>query len=228
MKILVVDDEPAILETVSYNLRMERYDTLAAESAEQCLDAVRNENPDLVLLDVMLPSASGFDVCRRIRQFSDVPVIMLTAKAEETDRVVGLEIGADDYVTKPFSMRELMARVKSVLRRRTVAPAAVSADPLLKIGDLVIDPYRHEASVRGMAVDLSRKEFDLLLYFASNPNRTISRDTLLDEVWGKDMCVGERTVDVHVRWLREKIEIDPSTPRRLVTVRGVGYQFRQD
>lgn len=227
MKILVVDDEPTIVETVSYNLRMERYETVSAETAEQCLDAVRNEQPDLVLLDVMLPSASGFDVCRRIRQFSDVPVIMLTAKAEETDRVVGLEIGADDYVTKPFSMRELMARVKSVLRRRVPANGA-PADSLLRVGNLMIDPHRHEASVDDLPIELSRKEFELLLYFVSHPNRTVSRDTLLDEVWGKDMCVGERTVDVHVRWLREKIEADPSTPRRLLTVRGVGYQFRRD
>ena len=228
MKILVVDDEPTIVETVSYNLRLERYDTVSAESAEECLDAVKSESPDLVLLDVMLPSASGFDVCRRIRQFSDVPVIMLTAKAEETDRVVGLEIGADDYVTKPFSMRELMARVKTVLRRRTSAVPPAPLDPLVRMGDVVVDPRRHEAFVRGSAVELSRKEFDLLLFFISNPNRTVSRDTLLDEVWGKDMMVGERTVDVHVRWLREKIEEDPSTPRRLLTVRGVGYQFRRD
>lgn len=227
MKILVVDDEPTIVETVSYNLRMENYDTVWAENAEQCLDLVRAEKPDLVLLDVMLPSANGFDVCRRIRQMSDVPVIMLTAKAEETDRVVGLEIGADDYVTKPFSMRELMARVKSVLRRRTPSNG-LGGDSLLRVGNLVIDQQRHEATIDNNSIELSRKEFELLFYFVSHPNRTISRDTLLDEVWGKDMCVGERTVDVHVRWLREKIEADPSTPRRLLTVRGVGYQFRRD
>jgi DNA-binding response OmpR family regulator len=227
MKILVVDDEPTIVETVSYSLRMENYETVTAENAEQCLELVRTEKPDLILLDVMLPSASGFDVCRRIRQMSDVPVIMLTAKAEETDRVVGLEIGADDYVTKPFSMRELMARVKSVLRRRTVADGG-SSNSLIRIGGLIVDAQRHEASVNGGPIELSRKEFELLYYFVSHPNRTVSRDTLLDEVWGKDMCVGERTVDVHVRWLREKIEEDPSTPRRLLTVRGVGYQFRRD
>jgi DNA-binding response OmpR family regulator len=227
MKILVVDDEPTIVETVSYNLRMEHYDTVTAENAEQCLDLVRAEKPDLVLLDVMLPSANGFDVCRRIRQMSDVPVIMLTAKAEETDRVVGLEIGADDYVTKPFSMRELMARVKSVLRRRTPGNG-LGSDSLLRVGNLVIDQQRHEATINNTSIELSRKEFELLYYFVSHPNRTVSRDTLLDEVWGKDMCVGERTVDVHVRWLREKIEEDPSTPRRLLTVRGVGYQFRRD
>ena len=227
MKILVVDDEPTIVETVSYSLRMENYETVTAENAEQCLELVRTEKPDLILLDVMLPSASGFDVCRRIRQMSDVPVIMLTAKAEETDRVVGLEIGADDYVTKPFSMRELMARVKSVLRRRTVADGG-SSNSLIRVGGLIVDAQRHEASVNGGPIELSRKEFELLYYFVSHPNRTVSRDTLLDEVWGKDMCVGERTVDVHVRWLREKIEEDPSTPRRLLTVRGVGYQFRRD
>lgn len=227
MKILVVDDEPTIVETVSYNLRLENFETLAADNAETCLDLARSEAPDLILLDVMLPSASGFDVCRRLRQFSDVPVIMLTAKTEETDRVVGLEIGADDYVTKPFSMRELMARVKTVLRRRSPT-STLPADSMIRMGSLIIDPPRHEAVRDGVALELSRKEFELLQYFVKNVNRTVSRETLLDEVWGKDMLVGERTVDVHVRWLREKIEDDPSLPKRLLTVRGVGYQFRHE
>jgi len=230
MKILVVDDEPTIVETVSYNLRMENFETVSAGNAEDCLDLARTENPDLVLLDVMLPSANGFEICRRLRQFTDVPVIMLTARAEETDRIVGLEIGADDYVTKPFSMRELMARVKSVLRRRS--PASTSSTPLtdslLRVGNLVIDAPRHQVTRDGSPLELSRKEFELLHHFVKNVNRTISRENLLDEVWGKDMCVGERTVDVHVRWLREKIEDNPSMPKRLLTVRGVGYQFRYE
>jgi DNA-binding response OmpR family regulator len=228
MKILVVDDEPTIVETVTYNLRMENFETVTAGNAEQCLELARKENPDLVLLDVMLPSGNGFEICRRLRQFSDVPVIMLTARAEETDRIVGLEIGADDYVTKPFSMRELMARVKSVLRRRTSSNAVGAADTLIRVGNLVIDGPRHEVMRDGVPLELSRKEFELLHHFVKNMNRTISRENLLDEVWGKDMCVGERTVDVHVRWLREKIEEDPSMPKRLLTVRGVGYQFRYE
>lgn len=227
IKILVVDDEPTIVETVTYNLRLENFETLTASNADQCLELVKSAHPDLVLLDVMLPSASGFDVCRRLRQFSDVPVIMLTARTDEMDRVVGLEIGADDYVTKPFSMRELMARVKTVLRRRQ-SPLPLSTDNMIRVGELVIDPPRHEVTLDGKILELSRKEFELLLYFVKNINRTISRDSLLDEVWGKDMYVGERTVDVHVRWLREKIEQDPSIPKKLVTVRGVGYQFRHE
>jgi len=228
MKILVVDDEPTIVETVSYNLRLENFETVSATTAEQCLDLARKENPDLVLLDVMLPSANGFEICRRLRQFSDVPVIMLTARAEETDRIVGLEIGADDYVTKPFSMRELMARVKSVLRRRTAQSSAAVVDTMIRVGNIIIDAPRHEVMRDGVPLELSRKEFELLHHFVKNMNRTISRESLLDEVWGKDMCVGERTVDVHVRWLREKIEEDPSMPKRLLTVRGVGYQFRYE
>ncbi|MGO8670548.1 MAG: response regulator transcription factor [Capsulimonadaceae bacterium] len=228
MKVLVVDDEPTIVETVSYNLRLENFQTMSATNAEDCLDLARSERPDLILLDVMLPSASGFDVCRRLRQFSDVPVIMLTARTDETDRVVGLEIGADDYVTKPFSMRELMARVKSVLRRRTSALASAVPETQIRLGNLVVDAFRHEVTFDGNTLELSRKEFELLLHFVRNVNRTMSRDALLDEVWGKDMCVGERTVDVHVRWLREKIEVDPSIPKRLLTVRGVGYQFRHE
>ncbi len=227
MKILVVDDEPTIVETVSYNLRLENFETCSADNAERCLELARSEMPDLILLDVMLPSANGFEVCRRLRQFTDVPIIMLTAKTEETDRVVGLEIGADDYVTKPFSMRELMARVKTVLRRRS-STTRLPADSLIRVGNLVIDQPRHEAMRDGSHLELSRKEFELLLHFVKNMNRTISRESLLDEVWGKDMLVGERTVDVHVRWLREKIEDDPSLPKRLLTVRGVGYQFRHE
>jgi DNA-binding response OmpR family regulator len=228
-KVLVVDDEPAIVETVTYNLRQENYQTLEASDGEQCLDIAREQRPDLILLDVMLPPLNGFDVCKRLRQFSDVPVIMLTARAAETDRVVGLEIGADDYVTKPFSMRELMARVRTVLRRRTVSVAVpvTQSSLLLQVGNIVIDPMRHEVTMDGRLLELSRKEFELLHFFARNPNRTVSRETALNEVWGKDM-VGERTVDVHVRWLREKIEEEPSLPKRLLTVRGVGYQFRQD
>jgi phosphate regulon transcriptional regulator PhoB len=224
MKVLVVDDELPIVEAVAYNLRKEGYQALTAGDADQCLDVVRREKPDLILLDVMLPSASGFDVCRMLRKTTAVPIIMLTARAEETDRVVGLELGADDYVTKPFSMRELLARVKSVLRRTTAAEPAVAPEPVVA-GDLRIDPARYEVTVGGRRVDLSPKEFDLLRFLASNPDRVFSRQALLDSVWGADAYVEERTVDVHVRWLREKIEADPGQPRRLLTVRGVGYKL---
>ena len=223
MKVLVVDDEQPIVDAVVYNLRKEGYQTLTAGDAEQCLSLARAERPDLILLDVMLPSASGFDVCRSLRKQSDVPIIMLTARAEETDRVVGLEIGADDYITKPFSMRELIARVKTVLRRN-IAPAAPAEK--IEVDALQIDPDRYEVKVRGKAVELTRKEFDLLTFLARHPGQAFSRQTLLDRVWGADAYVLERTVDVHIRWLREKIEAVPSDPYYLLTVRGVGYKFR--
>src|SRR5579871_3018908 len=206
MKILVVDDEMPIVEVIAYNLRKEGYQTRTANDAEQCLDIARSEKPDLIILDVMLPSASGFDVCRTLRRQSDIPIIMLTARAEETDRIVGLELGADDYITKPFSMRELMARVKTVLRRsQTNEP---EAQTILKMGNLVVDPQRHEVTVNENRVDLSPKEFELLRFFATHPGQVFTRQALLDRVWGADAYVEDRTVDVHVRWLREKIETE--------------------
>ncbi len=224
MKVLVVDDEAPILEAVAYNLRKEGFETVTASDAEHAMDLARTENPDLIILDVMLPSASGFDVCRAIRARYSVPIIMLTARAEETDRVVGLELGADDYVTKPFSMRELMARVKTVLRRQSGADPVPQARTI-RVGELVIDPERHEVTVGGRLVPLPPREFDLLQFLASNPERAFTRQTLLDRVWGPDAYVGEKTVDVHIRWLREKIEENPGQPRRLLTIRGVGYKF---
>lgn len=224
MKILVVDDEAPIAEAVAYNLRKEGHQPIVAADAEQALARFTDEQPGLVILDIMLPSASGFDVCRRIRRSSSVPVIMLTARAEETDRVVGLELGADDYVTKPFSMRELMARVKTILRRSAESsPSAM--DVPVQAGPIQVNPGRHEVTVRGRQVTLTRKEFDLLHFLVSNPGRAFSRSVLLDRVWGADAYVGERTVDVHMRWLREKVEEDPSKPRYLQTVRGVGYKL---
>lgn len=226
MKVLVVDDEQPIVDAVAYNLRKEGYRALTADDAEHCLDIVRDETPDLIILDVMLPSASGFDVCRTLRKKTDVPIIMLTARAGETDRVVGLELGADDYVTKPFSMRELMARVKTILRRS--APADLNGPEAISAGALYIDPVRHEVTISGRTVDLTPREFELLRFLAAHPDQVFSRQTLLDRVWGADAYVVDRTVDVHVRWLREKIEDDPSHPRRLLTVRGVGYKFHGD
>ena len=226
MKVLVVDDEIPIVEVIAYNLRKEGYQTYTANDAEQCLDIARSEKPDLIILDVMLPSASGFDVCRTLRRHNDVPIIMLTARAEETDRIVGLELGADDYITKPFSTRELMARVKAVLRRTASGePAPVE---VVHIGNLVIDPQRYEILVGGNHVDFSPKEFELLRFLATHPGQVFTRQALLDRVWGADAYVEDRTVDVHIRWLREKVETDPSKPERLLTVRGVGYKFRSE
>ena len=226
MKVLVVDDENPIVEAVAYNLRKEGFQTLTASDAEQCLDIARSEKPDLIILDVMLPSASGFDVCRLLRKQNDVPIIMLTARAEETDRVVGLELGADDYITKPFSMRELMARVKSVLRRTHLG--AISTDAIVSVGNLTVDPNRYEVTLGDKRIDLSPKEFDLLRFMATHPGQVFSRQALLDRVWGADAYVEDRTVDVHIRWLREKIEVNASRPERLLTVRGVGYKFRAE
>ena len=226
MKVLVVDDENPIVEAVAYNLRKEGFQTLTASDAEQCLDIARAEKPDLIILDVMLPSASGFDVCRMLRKQNDVPIIMLTARAEETDRVVGLELGADDYITKPFSMRELMARVKSVLRRTHTG--AVATDAIVSVGNLTVDPNRYEVTLGDKRIELSPKEFDLLRFMATHPGQVFSRQALLDRVWGADAYVEDRTVDVHIRWLREKIEVEASRPERLLTVRGVGYKFRSE
>lgn len=225
MNVLVVDDEAPIVQAVAYNLRKEGYDVLTASDAEECMAIVRRERPDLIILDVMLPTASGLDVCRMIRrQQNAVPIIMLTARAEETDRVVGLELGADDYVTKPFSMRELVARVKTVLRR-TSSQEKTTAPERVEIGDIRIDSERHEVTVRGKPVELSPREFELLRFLASHPGQVFTRQMLLDRVWGADAYVEERTVDVHIRWLREKIEANPSQPEMLLTVRGVGYKF---
>ncbi len=226
MKVLVVDDETPIVEAVAYSLRKEGYQALTAGDAEQCIDLTRREKPDLIILDVMLPSASGFDICRMLRKQSAVPIIMLTARAEETDRVVGLELGADDYITKPFSMRELMARVKSVLRRS--ANGEADRHSLVEVGELTIDPGKYEVHVGEKRVELSPKEFDLLLFLATHAGQVFTRQALLDRVWGADAYVEDRTVDVHIRWLREKIEEEPSKPVRLLTVRGVGYKCSAD
>lgn len=223
MKVLVVDDEIPILDAVSYNLRKEGFQPLTAEDAEQCMRLAKAEKPDLIILDVMLPSASGFDICKRIRLESATPIIMLTARADETDRVVGLELGADDYVTKPFSMRELMARVKTVLRRNNAVTETI--DDVIDTAGIHIDSNRYEVRVNGNSVNLSPKEFDLLKFLVRHPGQVYTRQSLLDSVWGPSAFVEDRTVDVHIRWLREKIEEDPSQPRYLMTVRGIGYKF---
>lgn len=224
-KVLVVDDETPIVEAVAYSLRKEGFRTATAGDAEECLDAVRTYQPDLIVLDVMLPSGSGFDICRTLRRESSVPIIMLTARADETDRVVGLELGADDYIVKPFSMRELVARVKTILRRVGATPEPPLERAIEEAG-LSIDPSRFEVRLGARPIDLSPKEFDLLRFLMSHPGQVFSRQSLLDRVWGADAYVEERTVDVHIRWLREKVEAAPSRPLRILTVRGVGYKYR--
>jgi phosphate regulon transcriptional regulator PhoB len=223
-KILVVDDEPPLLEAVSYSLRKEGFKVFMAANAEACMRQYREQQPDLIILDVMLPSASGFQVCQKIRAASDTPIILLTAKAEERDKVHGLELGADDYITKPFSIRELIARVRAVLRRRSEK----DSEAPLRLGDVEIDEGRHEVKVRGERVDLSPKEFALLVFLARNPGLVFNRQTLLDRVWGADAYVDERTVDVHVRWLRSKIEVNAGEPNYIITVRGFGYKFNAE
>jgi two-component system OmpR family response regulator len=226
-KILVVEDDPDLLETLKYNLKKESYTVVTAVDGEQALEAARKEKPDLIILDVMLPKLNGFEVCRILRKDMTVPVLMLTAKASETDRVVGLEIGADDYVTKPFSMRELIARIRAMLRRTKIAAEQPDSEALLKIGDIELDISRHTASKGKVALDLTPKEFDLLVFLARHKGLVFSREQLLEKVWGYDYAGDTRTVDVHIRWLREKIEDLPNEPKLLVTVRGVGYKLEE-
>lgn len=221
MKILVVDDESTIRETVEFKLRREGHSVFLAESAEDGLRLFRQVKPDLILLDVMLPKRSGFELARIIREDSRVPIIFLTARSSEEDRVTGLEIGGDDYVVKPFSLSELAARVRSVLRRS----GADKPSELVRAANLEVDPISHELRINGTSHACAPKEFALLYFLASHPGQVFSRDTLLDRVWGVDAYVNARTVDVHIRWLREKIESDASRPERILTVRGVGYKF---
>jgi DNA-binding response OmpR family regulator len=228
--ILLVEDEPTLLATIAYNLRREGYQVLTATDGEAALEAAA-EGPDLVVLDVLLPKIDGFEVCRRIRQQSAVPILMLTSKTDEVDRVVGLELGADDYLTKPFSLRELLARVKALLRRRDLLiadlgrPKAAHAAERLIADDLEIDPAAHRVTKAGAPVMLTPKEFELLTFLVRHRGYVFSAERLLEQVWGYPHAGDARTVAVHVRGLREKLEDRPSQPRRIETVRGVGYRF---
>jgi DNA-binding response OmpR family regulator len=235
-RILIVEDDATLLETISYNLERHGYQVHKATDGLAALQAARRQEPDLILLDVMLPKLDGFEVCRILRQEMNVPIMMLTARAEEIDKVVGLEMGADDYLAKPFSMRELMARVKAMLRRVRLTREQVRADDTqpasigerpraLQFEDLTIDEGRREVTMGGEPLPFKPKEYDLLLFLARHRGTVLSRDLILERVWGWDFAGGSRTVDVHVRWLREKIEPDPANPVRIVTVRGVGYRF---
>lgn len=229
-KILLVEDEATLSTTIAYNLRKAGYDVRSAADGEAALRLAAHDPPELVLLDVMLPTIDGFEVCRQLRRTSSVPILMLTARDDEVDRVVGLEIGADDYMTKPFSMRELLARVKALLRRRDMLQQElITAGPIhsraISAGELLIDPGAYRVTRRGQEVVLKPKEIELLLYLARNRGQACSNRQILESVWGYDYFGDARTVAVHVHGLREKLEDDPRNPRLIETVRGIGYRF---
>jgi DNA-binding response OmpR family regulator len=229
-RILVVEDEPTLLETLAYNLSRQGYQVDTAVDGELALQIARQTHPNLIVLDIMLPKLDGFEVCRILRQEMNVPILMLTARDDEIDRVIGLEMGADDYMSKPFSMRELMARVKAQLRRVRLIREEMEGDDVLprevlKFGNLNLDLTRREVSLGNHILQLKPKEFDLLLFLVRHRGQVLSREIIMERVWGWDFTGGSRTVDVHVRWLREKIEPDPAAPSRIITVRGAGYRF---
>lgn len=237
--ILVVDDEKTLRDTLEFNLRREGYRVLSAADGTEAIRLAYAERPDLIILDVMLPGMSGFDVCRAVRKKLTMPILMLSAREEEIDKVLGLELGADDYLAKPFGLRELLARVGAMLRRTRMISNEVSAVPAdglpsspganstqaLVIGDLQIDPAKHTVVRSGQVLEINPRQFDLLHFLASHPEQVFSREVLLDRVWGYEFAGGTRTVDVHVRWLREKLERDPAKPQIIQTVHGVGYKF---
>ena len=225
-RILLVDDELSVQKLLTYPLRKEGYDVVPALDGREALDRLREASFDLVVLDVMLPKQDGFDVCRQIRARSTVPIIMLTAKTEETDKVLGLELGADDYITKPFSVREFRSRVKAVLRRAALAQPEAQFEEPIDAGDLSIDFEKRSVAVRGEAVRLTYVEFEIIAALARAPGRVFSRTMLLERVWGDASYRDPRTIDVHIRHLREKLEEEPKTPELILTVRGVGYRFR--
>lgn len=228
--VLIVEDETSLQETLVYNLKKAGYQVLTAGDGQVALQIARSQRPDLVILDVMLPIFDGFEVCRILRQETNVPILMLTARDEEIDRVIGLEMGADDYLTKPFSMREFLARVKALLRRRRLDFSEADQrtkenKEILVFSNLTIDLTRREVRLNEKPINLKPKEYELLLFLARHHRQVISRELILERVWGWDFSGGSRTVDVHIRWLREKIESDPAQPIRILTVRGAGYRF---
>lgn len=233
-KILVVEDELSLQETLVYNLEKQGYDVEAVGDGRLAIESARARVPDLIVLDIMLPSLDGFEVCKILRREMTVPILMLTARDDEIDRVVGLEVGADDYLTKPFSMRELIARVKAQLRRTEIVRAEMdrlktteleTPHKTLIFSDLSIDLTRREVTLGGDVIPLKPQEYELLVFFAEHKGQMLSREVILERVWGWDYIGDSRTVDVHVRWLRQKIEKDPADPLRIVTVRGGGYRF---
>jgi DNA-binding response OmpR family regulator len=226
-RILLVDDEQPVQKLLSFPLEKEGYEVVAAHDGQEALNRFDSERFDLVVLDIMLPKVDGLEVCRRLRAKSAVPIIMLTAKAEEIDKVLGLEIGADDYITKPFSMREFRSRVRAALRRADMSQINGSDEPLSR-GDLHIDLAKRTTLLRGAPIQLTYVEFEILSVLARHPGRVYTRDMLLDRIWGDSAFRDQRTIDVHIRHLREKLESDPRNPEYLLTVRGVGYRFRDE
>ncbi|MHC1741299.1 MAG: winged helix-turn-helix domain-containing protein [Anaerolineaceae bacterium] len=232
-KILIIEDEVSLQETLAYNLSHQGYDVKVSGNGRDGLAAARSWKPDLILLDVMLPFMDGFEICKTLRLETDIPIIILTAKTDEIDRVVGLEIGADDYVIKPFSMRELLVRIKTRLRffhqledlKVNKSSLENTSNEILTFDTLILDTKRHEVKVAECIIPLKPKEYELLLFLVENRGRAVSRDLILEKVWGWDFAGDSRTVDVHVRWLRSKIESDPAQPTRILTVRGAGYRF---
>ncbi len=229
-KILIVEDEPSLQETLAYNLTRQGYLTEVAGDGQTAIKVAQETKPDLIVLDIMLPILDGFEVCRILRKEMNTPILMLTARDDEIDRVIGLEMGADDYLTKPFSMREFLARVKAQLRRvrmirEEIEGGVQPAEETLHFGNLTVDITRREVTLDDLPLALKPREFDLLLFLARHRGQVLTRDLILERVWGWAFSGGSRTVDVHVRWLREKIENDPTNPTRIVTVRGIGYRF---
>ena len=225
--VLVVEDEESFVEALQVGLRREGFRVEVARDGAQALDIFDIVRPDLVLLDVMLPKISGIDVCRQLRKKSRVPIIMVTAKGAEIDTVVGLEVGADDYVTKPYRMRELVARMRAVLRRMPEERATELSDIAVEVGDVALDPDQHRVVIRGDETALPLKEFELLHLLLANAGRVLPRETLIDRVWGSDYVGDTKTLDVHVKRLRAKIETDPANPERIVTIRGLGYKYER-
>jgi DNA-binding response OmpR family regulator len=223
--ILLVEDEENIREAVKYILTQENYSVYIAADGEQGLNLARELNPSLILLDIMLPELDGIEVCRAIRKESSVPIIMLSAKGEELDKVLSLELGADDYITKPFGKHELLARIRAVLRRASLSTQQVNQSEILQSKNLILNKNSHIVTLKGIDVAMSPWEFSVLTLLMENPNRALTRDQILEFIWGKDWFGDTRTVDVHIRWLRLKIEDDPTNPLFIITVRGVGYRF---
>jgi two-component system response regulator RegX3 len=223
--ILVVEDEDSFIEALTLGLKREGFRVHVARDGAAALDLFDAVRPDLVLLDVMLPKVSGIDVCRELRTRSRVPIIMVTAKGSEIDTVVGLEVGADDYVTKPYRLRELVARIRAVLRRTPVEDGPLLSGDAITVGDVTLDPERHEVAIRGDSVSLPLKEFELLGLLLENAGRVLTRETLIDRVWGPDYVGDTKTLDVHIKRVRAKVEPDPSNPTRIVTIRGLGYKY---
>ncbi|MBO0887030.1 MAG: response regulator transcription factor [Acidimicrobiales bacterium] len=223
--ILVVEDEDSFVDALAIGLRREGFAVHTAHDGKEALDRFDKIHPDLVILDVLLPRLSGIDVCRELRQRSSVPIIMVTARGSEIDTVVGLEVGADDYVAKPFRMRELIARIRAALRRAPKEIGSGQSDEVLEVREIRLDPVRHEVSARGAPVRLTLKEFEVLELLLANAGRVMTRDTLIDRVWGADYVGDTKTLDVHVKRLREKVEADPAHPTLITTIRGLGYRF---